>query len=202
MVYKVRNASRSTSAPTRGSARPRWALEYLLFKTGPLTMPPSQLGAFAKSDPSQPAREHRVARAAAVARQVRRSAAPVPRDHAVGLQPAADQRAATCASRVADPAAHPAIRSTTSRREEDRAVAVRGIALHAPHHGAHARWRSIAPRNGSPGPRCRDDAELRARRRRSRHDDLPSGRHLHDGPRPAWRSSTTGCACTASTGCA
>ncbi len=29
-------------------------LEYLLFKTGPLTMPPSQLGAFAKSDPAQP----------------------------------------------------------------------------------------------------------------------------------------------------
>jgi choline dehydrogenase len=29
-------------------------LEYLLFKTGPLTMPPSQLGAFARSDPSQP----------------------------------------------------------------------------------------------------------------------------------------------------
>ena len=29
-------------------------LEYLFNKTGPLTMPPSQLGAFAKSDPSQP----------------------------------------------------------------------------------------------------------------------------------------------------
>lgn len=29
-------------------------LEYFLRKTGPLTMPPSQLGAFAKSDPSQP----------------------------------------------------------------------------------------------------------------------------------------------------
>jgi choline dehydrogenase len=29
------------------------ALEYLFFKTGPLTMPPSQLGAFAKSDPAQ-----------------------------------------------------------------------------------------------------------------------------------------------------
>jgi hypothetical protein len=28
-------------------------LEYLLFRTGPLTMPPSQLGAFAKSDPAQ-----------------------------------------------------------------------------------------------------------------------------------------------------
>ncbi|HBK11539.1 MAG TPA: choline dehydrogenase [Gammaproteobacteria bacterium] len=29
-------------------------LEYFMRKTGPLTMPPSQLGAFAKSDPSQP----------------------------------------------------------------------------------------------------------------------------------------------------
>jgi choline dehydrogenase len=29
-------------------------LEYLMFRTGPLTMPPSQLGAFAKSDPQQP----------------------------------------------------------------------------------------------------------------------------------------------------
>ncbi|MGE5130919.1 MAG: GMC family oxidoreductase, partial [Sphingomonadaceae bacterium] len=29
-------------------------LEYLLFRTGPLTMPPSQLGAFAPSDPAQP----------------------------------------------------------------------------------------------------------------------------------------------------
>ena len=28
-------------------------LEYLMFKTGPLTMPPSQLGAFAKSDSNQ-----------------------------------------------------------------------------------------------------------------------------------------------------
>jgi choline dehydrogenase len=31
----------------------KMGLEYLLFKTGPLTMPPSQLGAFAKSDPDQ-----------------------------------------------------------------------------------------------------------------------------------------------------
>ncbi|MGH8686454.1 MAG: GMC family oxidoreductase, partial [Burkholderiales bacterium] len=29
-------------------------LEYLMFRTGPLTMPPSQLGAFARSDPGQP----------------------------------------------------------------------------------------------------------------------------------------------------
>jgi choline dehydrogenase-like flavoprotein len=29
-------------------------LEYLLYKKGPLTMPPSQLGAFAKTDPAEP----------------------------------------------------------------------------------------------------------------------------------------------------
>jgi choline dehydrogenase len=34
--------------------RAMMGLEYLLFKTGPLTMPPSQLGAFAHSDPEQP----------------------------------------------------------------------------------------------------------------------------------------------------
>ncbi len=32
----------------------RMALEYLFFRTGPLTMAPSQLGAFARSDPGQP----------------------------------------------------------------------------------------------------------------------------------------------------
>jgi choline dehydrogenase len=30
------------------------AFEYLAFRTGPLTMPPSQAGAFARSDPAQP----------------------------------------------------------------------------------------------------------------------------------------------------
>jgi choline dehydrogenase len=32
----------------------KMVLEYLAFRTGPLTMPPSQLGAFAKSDPAEP----------------------------------------------------------------------------------------------------------------------------------------------------
>jgi choline dehydrogenase len=52
MVWKV-------NGPTLNERANRWlgkaamGLEYLLFKTGPLTMPPSQLGAFAKSDPSE-----------------------------------------------------------------------------------------------------------------------------------------------------
>lgn len=52
MVWKVKG-------PTLNERSNRWlgkvamGLEYLLFKTGPLTMPPSQLGAFAKSDPRE-----------------------------------------------------------------------------------------------------------------------------------------------------
>src|ERR1700674_1825691 len=52
MVWKVQG-------PTLNERANRWfgklamGIEYLLFKTGPLTMPPSQLGAFAKSEPTQ-----------------------------------------------------------------------------------------------------------------------------------------------------
>jgi choline dehydrogenase len=54
MMWKVKG-------PTLNERTQHWygkaamALEYFLFKTGPLTMPPSQLGAFAKSDESEPA---------------------------------------------------------------------------------------------------------------------------------------------------
>ena len=44
------NARANSLAGQGGDGR----CEYLLFRTGPLTMPPSQLGAFARSDPAQP----------------------------------------------------------------------------------------------------------------------------------------------------
>ena len=68
---------------------------------GPMTMAPSQLGAFRAVDPALRDAQPRVPRAAAVARQVRRAAAPVrrrsPRASATCARPAA----ATCASRSA-----------------------------------------------------------------------------------------------------
>jgi len=53
-IYQVDN-----TVTLNQRARTPWGmammgLEYFFNKTGPLTMPPSQLGAFAKSDPSQP----------------------------------------------------------------------------------------------------------------------------------------------------
>ena len=52
--YKVRNARTLNEMTQSLWRKAAMGLEYFAFKTGPLTMPPSQLGAFAKSDPSQP----------------------------------------------------------------------------------------------------------------------------------------------------
>jgi choline dehydrogenase len=54
MQYKVKNAKTLNGIANSLLGKAAMALEYFAFRTGPLTMPPSQAGAFAKSDPSQP----------------------------------------------------------------------------------------------------------------------------------------------------
>jgi choline dehydrogenase len=54
LQYKVHNTTTLNERANSLFGKAAMGLEYLLFKTGPLTMPPSQLGAFAKSDPAQP----------------------------------------------------------------------------------------------------------------------------------------------------
>jgi choline dehydrogenase len=54
MQYKVKNVRTLNGMANSLAGKAAMGLEYLLFRTGPLTMPPSQAGAFAKSDPSQP----------------------------------------------------------------------------------------------------------------------------------------------------
>jgi choline dehydrogenase len=54
-IYKVSNTATLNRRANSMLGKVAMGLEYLFFRTGPLTMPPSQLGAFAKSDPSQPA---------------------------------------------------------------------------------------------------------------------------------------------------
>jgi len=53
-VYKVNNTVTMNLRANSLFGKMKMGLEYLLFKSGPLTMPPSQLGAFAKSDLDQP----------------------------------------------------------------------------------------------------------------------------------------------------
>jgi choline dehydrogenase len=53
MVWKVKGPTLNERANSL-LGKAAMGLEYLLFKTGPLTMPPSQLGAFAKTDAAEP----------------------------------------------------------------------------------------------------------------------------------------------------
>ena len=53
MQYKVKNTRTLNERANSLLGKAAMALEYALFKTGPLTMPPSQLGAFARSDPGR-----------------------------------------------------------------------------------------------------------------------------------------------------
>jgi len=52
-VFKVKNAKTLNQRANSLVGKAGMALEYLLFKRGPLTMAPSQMGLFAKSDPSK-----------------------------------------------------------------------------------------------------------------------------------------------------
>ncbi|HZP86658.1 MAG TPA: GMC family oxidoreductase N-terminal domain-containing protein [Burkholderiales bacterium] len=53
LVYKVHNVTTLNERANSLLGKIGMALEYALFKTGPMTMPPSQLGAFARSDDQQ-----------------------------------------------------------------------------------------------------------------------------------------------------
>jgi choline dehydrogenase len=54
MQYKVRDVKTLNGVANSWVGKAAMAAEYLFFRTGPLTMPPSQAGAFARSDPAQP----------------------------------------------------------------------------------------------------------------------------------------------------
>ena len=54
LQYKVKNAKTLNGIANSWVGKAVMAAEYFAFRTGPLTMPPSQLGAFSRSDASQP----------------------------------------------------------------------------------------------------------------------------------------------------
>jgi choline dehydrogenase len=54
LQYKVRDAKTLNGIANSWIGKAAMALEYFFLRTGPLTMPPSQLGGFGRSDPSQP----------------------------------------------------------------------------------------------------------------------------------------------------
>ena len=113
-------------------------LEYLLKRSGPMSMAPSQLGLFARSDEGQ-ARANVEFHAAAVAGRLRRTAAQLRRLHGQRVQPAAHvarQRArrGRCAGGAADPAQLPehGRRPESGGRLDTAGAAHRGLARAEP----------------------------------------------------------------------
>ncbi len=157
-IYKVRNTRTLNLRARSLLGRAAMALEYALLRSGPLTMPPSQLGAFAKSDEG---------RAAA---NIEWHVQPLSLDkfgsplHAFdAITPSVCNLQPTSRGHVrirsADPAAHPAITLNYLATPEDLQVAVAGLKFTRRIMAAKALER-FAPEEWLPSPSLTSDADL------------------------------------------
>jgi choline dehydrogenase len=157
-VFRVSNTKTLNERANSLIGRLGMGLEYLLFRRGPLTMAPSQLGAFAKSDPSfdTPNLEYHVQ--------------PLSLDKfGDPLHPFKAFTASVCNLRPTsrghirikspDPRAHPAIRPNYLATQEDKAVAAQAIRLTRRICAAPALAR-FTPEEFRPGAQIQSDAEL------------------------------------------
>jgi len=159
MSFKVKNALTLNTMLHSWWAKAKIGLEYALFRTGPMTMPPSQLGAFVKSDPSQatPNLEfhvqplsldrfgeppHRFPAFTASACNLR----PTSRGHVRITSP--------------DPRAYPAIQCNYLSTSEDRKVAVDAMRLTRRIVTGSQALKKYEPEEFVPGPAFQTDAEL------------------------------------------
>jgi len=157
-IYKVRNTVTLNRRARSLFGKASMALEYALFRTGPLTMPPSQLGAFAKSDEKRPAAnlEWHVQPLS-----LDKFGAPLHRFDAItpsvcNLQPTSRGHVRL---KSPDPAAYPAITLNYLSTEEDRSIAVIGLKLTRRIMAARALAR-FAPEEWKPGLDVATDEDL------------------------------------------
>ncbi len=157
MVWKVKGATLNERA-NRWVGKAAMGLEYLLFKTGPLTMPPSQLGAFAKSEP------------AAASPDIEWHVQPLslekfgePLHPFPAITPSVCNLRPTSRGAVrikgADPMAAPEIRLNYLSTAEDQAVAARSMRITRRIMAAPA-LSKYSPEEWRPGPPVQSDADL------------------------------------------
>ena len=157
-VYKVRNTTTLNRRANSLCGKAAMGLEYFLFRTGPLTMPPSQLGAFARSDPSRPSAnmEWHVQPLS-----LDKFGDPLHRFDAItpsvcNLQPTSRGHVRI---ESPDPMAHPAITLNYLSTDEDRQVAVAGVRFTRRIMAAKALAR-FEPEEWKPGPELETDDDL------------------------------------------
>jgi choline dehydrogenase len=157
-VYRVANTVTLNRRANSLFGKLAMGLEYFVFRTGPLTMPPSQLGAFAKSDPSLASAnmEWHVQPLS-----LDKFGDPLHRFDAItpsvcNLQPTSRGHVRIASD---DPSKPPAITLNYLSTPEDCAVAVAGLKMTRQIMAADA-LAAFAPEELKPGPPVQSDDEL------------------------------------------
>ncbi len=127
-VYKVEGARTLNGDYARLWRRAAMGLEYALLRKGPLTMAPSQVGAFARSSPAIRHAQSAIPFPAALARQMGRWAPSLRRLHGERRQSAPDEPRQRARDEPRSFAPPPSAR-IICRRDEDRRVAVEALRL-------------------------------------------------------------------------
>jgi choline dehydrogenase len=157
MVWKVKGPTLNERANS-WLGKASMGLEYLLRKTGPLTMPPSQLGAFAKSDPAQPTPDIEWHVQPLSLEKFGDALHPFP-----AITPSVCNLHPTSRGHVriksTNPLAAPVIRLNYLSTDEDRRVAARSMRITREIMAEPAMGR-YAPQEWRPGPEAQSDEAL------------------------------------------
>ncbi len=158
MAFRVEHTRTLNERANSLLGRIGMGLEYFLLKRGPLTMAPSQLGAFAKSDPARetPNLEYHVQPLSLDKFGEPPHPFPAFTASVCNLRP---ESRGFIRIRSNDPAAHPAIKPNYLSAAADRQVAADAMRLTRRICAAPALAR-FAPEEFMPGPQAQTDAEL------------------------------------------
>jgi choline dehydrogenase len=158
MAFKVRNVRTLNELANSWSGKVRIGLEYLLFRTGPLTMAPSQLGLFTRSSPdhARPDIEYHIQPLSLDRFGEPLHSFPAFTASVCNLQPTSR---GFVRLKTPDPRAAPAIQPNYLSTPEDRRVAVDSLRLTRRIAAAKALAR-YRPEEFVPGPQLQSDAEL------------------------------------------
>ena len=158
MAFKVQGVRTLNEWANSWFGKAQMAMQYALFRTGPLTMAPSQLGAFAKSDPTQKTANIEYHIQPLSLDKFGDPPHPFPAFTAsvCNLRP---ESRGQVRIKNADPHTHPVIQPNYLSTERDRAVAVDAMKL-TRKISAAAALAKYRPEEFLPGPEVQSDAEL------------------------------------------
>src|SRR5882724_4388000 len=158
MAFKVKNVRTLNERANTLTGKISMGLEYLFFRTGPLTMAPSQLGGFTRSDPSQRSAnlEYHVQPLSLDKFGDPLHAFPAFTASVANLRPTSR---GSVRIKSADPHAAPAIRPNYLSTDVDRRIAAASLKLTRGIAGQPA-LAKYQPEEFLPGPKFRSDADL------------------------------------------